>query len=127
MPHPLLERLVTELGWASLADADALEEWVSRPGARALLIPGDPAKNLETADAAVIAPELLKALGGLEAAIVADPIERIARERFETWPTPSLIFLRDGAMLGAIPKVRDWDDYLARARMILSGDAVAAE
>jgi hydrogenase-1 operon protein HyaE len=38
---------------------------------------------------------------------------------------PSLIFLRDGQFIGAIPKVRDWADYLDRTRAILEGRALA--
>ena len=92
-----------------------------------LFLTGDPAKNLETNDVAVILPELVRCFGGrFRPAVVDRAIENALRERFEVWPTPSLIFLRDGRMLGAIPKVRDWDDYLARVRAILDG-AVAAE
>ena len=120
MAQALLDRLTAELGWPLLDDAASLEAWLTGPGERALLIPGDPAKNLETADAAVIVPELAQAFQHRFACALAGPsVERAARERFDVWPTPSLIFLRDGAVLGAIPKVRDWDDYIARTRAIL--------
>jgi hydrogenase-1 operon protein HyaE len=129
MSQALLDRLTAELGWPLLETPDALDAWCAEPGERALLIPGDPAKNLETADAAVIVPELAQAFQHRFAlALVGPGIERATRERFDVWPTPSLVFLRDGATLGSIPKVRDWDDYIARTRAILDGRApVAAE
>lgn len=126
MTHPLIARRTTELGWPSLADMAEVDALAARPGTHVPLVPGDPAKNLETADAAVIVPEVAAAFAGaFDCAVVAPGIERATRERFEVWPTPSMIFLRDGACLGAIPKVRDWDDYLERTRLILSGRAAA--
>ena len=127
MTSPLIERLTSGLGWPRLDAMEAVDAFLARPGAHALLVPGDPAKNLETNDAAVIVPEVVAAFrGAFDVAVIADPIERAVRERFEVWPTPSLIFVREGAFLGAIPKVRDWDDYLERTRLILAGRAAAA-
>lgn len=126
MPSPLIDRLTGPLGWPLLASMEALDAFAARPGAHGLFVPGDPDKNLETSDAAVILPELVAAFGGVfDCAVVDGAIERAVRTRFEVWPTPSLILLREGALLGAIPKVRDWDDYLARTRAILSGRAAA--
>lgn len=128
MTSPLLQRLTDELGWPSLETPEALDAYLARPGIHGLFVTGDPAKNLETNDAAVILPELMAATGGaFDCAVVAQTIERAVRERFEVWPTPSLILVAEGAALGAIPRVRDWDDYLARVRAILGGTAVAAE
>jgi hydrogenase-1 operon protein HyaE len=127
MTSPLVDRLTTDRGWPRL-DAGSLDAFAAGPGERVLFVTGDAAKNLETNDVAVILPELLTAFGGrLTPAVVGQDIERAVRERFEVWPTPSLIFLRDGAAIGAIPKVRDWDDYVTRTRQILEGAALAAE
>lgn len=127
MTHPLLARLTGELGWPCLGTMAEAEAWLARPGTHALLVPGDAAKNLETADAAVIVPELARAFGtAFDCALAGDAIERAVRERFDTWPTPSLIFVREGRFLGAIPKVRDWDDYIQRTRLILAGRAADA-
>lgn len=123
----LITRLTDELGWPRFETMEALEAWAARPGAHCLFVPGDPKKNLESGDVAVILPELAASFGGaFDCAVVGSAIERAVRDRFDTWPTPSLILLRDGAMLGAIPKVRDWDDYLERTRLILSGRATQA-
>ena len=121
----LIDRLTTELGWPRL-DASALDAFAAGSGERVLFVTGDPAKTPEALDVAVILPELVMAFQNRFRPAVVDPaIERTVRERFEVWPVPSLIFLRDGEFLGAIPKVRDWADYLDRTRAILDGLAVA--
>ncbi len=123
---PLLNRLIDDLGWRFVTSLEGLDAWLAKPGEHCVFIPGDPAKNLETNDAAVILPEGYRIFQGrFDVALIADGIERVARERFDVWPTPSLIFVRDGAAIGAIPKVRDWDDYLRRVSDILDGRAVA--
>ncbi|MGB1028106.1 MAG: hypothetical protein ACPGYL_16240, partial [Rhodospirillaceae bacterium] len=61
---PLIERLITELGWPLLNDQDALTRYTAGLGDHCLFIPGDPAKNLETNDAAVVLPELVQAWQG---------------------------------------------------------------
>ena len=55
-----------------------------------------------------------------DCALVDDAIEAALRERTGVLKTPSLIFFRDGVCLGGIPKVRDWDDYMARVPQILN-------
>lgn len=118
--HPLIDRLTEERGWALLDDPAALDAFEAQPGTHILFIPGDPAKTPEALDVAVILPELAAAFPSrFDCAIAGPSVERAARERHDVWPTPSLILLRDGARLGAIPKVRDWDDYLARLAALL--------
>ncbi|MEL6977836.1 MAG: hydrogenase [Pseudomonadota bacterium] len=124
---PLIEALIETEHWPRL-DAESVEGFIAGDGVRVLFLTGDPAKNLETNDVAVILPELARAFGGaFQPAVVDRSIEDEMRQRFEIWPTPSLIFLRGGKLIGSIPKVRDWDDYLERIRVILAGDAIAAE
>lgn len=127
MTHPLISRLTDDMNWPALNDWDALEEYTVQPGVHVLLVPGDPARNLETADAAVILPELKMAFQGrFDCAVVGDAIETQLREETRVLKTPSLIFYRDGQMIGAIPRVRDWDEYIARINQILA-QPVAAE
>ena len=124
---PLLARLVDDLGWRHITALDDLDAWLAEPGEHCVFIPGDPVKNLETNDAAVILPEVYRVFQGrFDVGLIADGIERKVRERFDVWPTPSLVFVRDGAAIGAIPKVRDWDDYLRRVSEVLDGRAVAS-
>ena len=81
---------------------------------------------LETADVAVILPELKMAFQGrFDCAVVDDAVEERVRDDTGVFKTPSLIFYRDGALIGSIPKVRDWDDYMARIAHILAVPAAA--
>lgn len=121
MSHPLLTRLTAELGWPLLDDDAALAEHLARPGLHCLFVPGDPARNLETADAAVILPELHQAFQGrFDCALVGDAIEARLREETRVLKTPAFLFHDGARFLGGIAKVRDWDDYLARIPQILS-------
>lgn len=121
MTHPLIDRLTGDLGWPRLESQSDVAEFTRRPGAHVVFVPGDPARNLESADVAVILPELRMAFQGrFDCAVVDDAVEEWLRTDTGVLKTPSLIFYRDGAMIGAIPKVRDWDDYMARVTRILS-------
>ena len=121
MAHPLIDRLVTDFGWPRLATMADVAAFTEAPGAHCLFVPGDPKRNLESADVAVILPELHMAFQrAFDCALVDDAIEAALRERNGVLKTPSLIFFRDGVCLGGIPKVRDWDDYMARVPQILN-------
>ena len=128
MTHPLITRLTDELGWPSLGNDSDLAEFTARPGWHVLFIPGDPARNLETADVAVILPELKMAFQGrFDCAVVEDMIEAELRQETRVLKTPSLLFYCDGDFVAGIPKVRDWDEYMARITQILARPSVAAE
>lgn len=115
MPHPLITRLTAEFGYPLLADPDALHAFLSAPGAHVLFVPGDPVRNLETPDVAVILPELHTAFQrAFDCAVVADALEKQVREATGIFKTPSLLIYRDGRFLGGVAKVRDWSDYVAR-------------
>ena len=85
--HTLIERLVTALGWPLLGDPAALAAHLAAPGTHCLFVPGDAARNLETADAAVILPELRQAFQGrFDCAVVGDAIEARLRETHQVLP-----------------------------------------
>jgi hydrogenase-1 operon protein HyaE len=118
--HPLLTRLITELAWPHLTDMASLEAHLALPGVHCLFIPGDPARNLETADAAVVLPELRMALqNAFDCALVGDAIEAKLREAHGVLKTPSFLFFSESRMVGAVARIRDWDDYMARIPYIL--------
>lgn len=118
--HPLVDRLARDHGWPRLATAAEVEGFTARPGAHCLFVPGDAARNLETPDAAVILPELRQAFqNAFDCAVVEDAIEAQVREAARALRTPGYLFFREGRFLGAIEKLRDWDDYLARTTHIL--------
>jgi hydrogenase-1 operon protein HyaE len=119
--HPLITRLETEYGYPRLASPHDITEFLARPGPHCLFIPGDPRRNLETADAAVILPELRLAFqNAFDCAVIDDAIEAQLREHTRALKTPGLLFFRGPAYLGAIEKVRDWSDYLGRITHLLS-------
>jgi hydrogenase-1 operon protein HyaE len=119
--HPLIARLETESRYPRLHSAHDLAEFLARPGLHCLFIPGDHRRNLETADAAVILPELRQAFqNAFDCAVIDDAIEATLREQYRALKTPGLLFFRESAFLGAIEKVRDWSDYLSRVTHILS-------
>ncbi len=121
MSHPLIDRLSTEFAWPILETDHDVSDFTSRPGTHVLFVPGDAKRNLETADVAVILPELKLAFQGrFDCAVVGDAIEAGLREATKVLKTPSLLFYRDGQFLAGIPKVRDWDEYMARIAQILA-------
>ncbi|SHF36635.1 hydrogenase-1 operon protein HyaE [Ruegeria intermedia] len=124
MTHPLIDRLTAELGWPRLEDAVSLNRFISAPGDHVVFVPGDPRRNLETPDVAVILPELRMAFQNrFDCAVASEAIETDVREMTQVFKTPSLLFFRDGRPIGAIPKVRDWSDYIARITHILAAPA----
>ncbi|MEM9250244.1 MAG: hydrogenase accessory protein [Pseudomonadota bacterium] len=127
MTHPLVTRLSDDLGWPLFDDLDDLTAWVSRPGVHVLFVPGTQRWNLEAPDVAIILPELQMAFQGqFDCAVVDDAIETAVRTQSGVHKTPSLILYRKGTCLGGIPKVRDWDDYIARMTRFLARP-IAAE
>ncbi|AMY68737.1 hydrogenase accessory protein [Frigidibacter mobilis] len=119
--HPLIARLEAEFHYPRLHSAHDLAEFLARPGVHCLFVPGDPRRNLETADAAVILPELRLAFqGAFDCAVIDDAIEAGLREQYRALKTPGLLFFRGAEFLGAVEKVRDWSDYLARITHFLS-------
>ncbi len=127
MSHPLIDRLTTEFGWPRLDNVEALEGFTNRDGAHVVFVPGDAARNLETADVAVILPELVQAFQGrFDCAVAGDAVAQAVGEQAGGFKTPNLVFWRDGRVIGAIPKVRDWSDYMTRIGRILAAP-VAAE
>ncbi len=118
--HPLLSRLLQDLNWPHLTDMASVEAHLATPGIHCLFIPGDPVRNLETADAAVILPELQIAFQrSFDCALVGDAIEAKLREAHGVLKTPSFLFFSEGRMVGAVARIRDWDDYMARIPYIL--------
>jgi len=122
-----IDRLTQDLGYPVL-DSSNFEAFAASEGDQVIFLTGDPAKNLETDDVAAILPELVKAFPDrIRPAVVDRSIEQSLRERFDVWPVPSLLFLRGGVLAGAIPKVRDWGDYISEIRSILDRPVTGGE
>lgn len=128
MTHPLIDRLTDEMAWPRLATHAAREGFTGRPGWHVLFVPGDAKRNLETPDVAVVLPELQMAFqGAFDCAVVDDAIEADLRAETGVLKTPGLLFFYEGSFVGGIPRVRDWDEYIARIKQILSLSPVMAE
>lgn len=126
MGHPLVDRLTEDLGWPLLKTEDDMIRFIARPGVHVLFVPGNWQRNLETADVAVILPELHAAFQGqFDCAVVGEAVEAGAKESSGVHKTPSVILYRDGSFLGGIAKVRDWEDYVMRVSRFLKQPVVA--
>jgi hydrogenase-1 operon protein HyaE len=124
MSSPLIDRLVTELGYARV-DIDDLDPFLHAHEHVVLFFAGDPGRYPESNDVAVILPELVKTLDGrVTPAVVAVGAESALQDRYGFSAWPALVFLRRGAYLGAITRVQDWADYLAGAERILTAEPV---
>lgn len=122
MTHPIVERIAAQLGMETVG-ADGFAPGVARHGLEVLFFCGDAARIPESQDVAVILPELLAALRtALVPRRVAPADERALEARFGVGAKPALVFLRDGAYLGAIEKMQDWAVYLQQVPGILAAE-----
>lgn len=129
--HPLLERLVTECGVPEV-DSASVDAFLSAPGDAVLFFAENLVQYPESADVAVVLPELMRAFGGrFRAALVARVSERELQKRFGFARWPALVFVRDGDLVGTITGIHDWDEFVARVRAMLAAPtrraAAAAE
>ncbi len=128
MTHPLIARLTEDLDWPVLATWQELTAFTERPGWHVAFVPGDAARNLETADVAVILPELRMAFQSVfDCAVVDAAIESRLRHETQVLKAPSLLFFCDGEFVAGIAKVRDWNEYMTRITQILARPSAAAE
>lgn len=121
--HALIIRLVEEFGYPLLA-AGNLDAFCDAPGDAVLFCAGDPLQHPECLDVAVVLPEILRAFpgrfrAGVACAELESPLQ--LRYGFNRWPT--LVFLRNGAYIGAISGIQDWSIYLVRIDDLLAAPA----
>ena len=123
MQHPLIQRLFDEFGYPEIT-LENHDEFAAPATPGVLFFGGDPKRYKETTDVAVVLPELVKAFGGrLRAGVVArdDEIELQKHYGFRAWP--SLVFVRDGAYLGTISRMKNWSESLAETGELLTAEA----
>lgn len=114
MSHPLIQRLLDELGYPEVT-LENHDEFTAVEGMNVLFFPGDPTTVRDATDVAVVLPELVTAFGGrLRPGVVTDTFGDGAKlkQRYGFREFPSLVFLRDGGYIGTISRVQDWADYL---------------
>jgi len=118
--HPLLERLGREYGIPEV-DAASVDAFLAPPGDVVLLFTENPLQYPESADVAVVLPELMRAFPGrFRAALVARVSERELQKRFGFARWPALVFVRDGDLVGAITGMHDWDEFTAKVTGMLA-------
>ncbi len=119
---PLMEDVIEREG-LPVVMAEELDAFCAGRGVVALLFMGDHERLVESDDLAIIAPELAMAFeGAFSLAVVARVSERPLQQRFRFTAYPAMVFLREGGYLGAIERLLNWDDYLARIGEILRAE-----
>ena len=119
MKHPLIARLVDELGYPEVT-LENHDDIVARPGVTVMFFAGNPKRYGETTDVAVVLPELIAASDGLLQGAVVTAEAEIPLQKvygFRAWPT--LIFTRPDGYLGRISRMKDWGEYLELIKDIL--------
>ena len=117
--HPLVERLLREFGLPEVGAAD-VDAFLAAPGEAVLFFTENPKQHPESADVAVILPELMQAMPGrFRAAVVARASERELQKRFGFARWPALVFVRGGDLVGSITGMHDWDEFVAKVVELL--------
>ena len=117
---PLLSSIISRTGFPVLAAGDVASFAASHEHS-VLFFAGDAERLAESDDVAVVLPELIAAFRGrIAAAVVRREDERVLQRTYRFAAFPALVFLRRGAYLGAISRIRDWSDYLEEIAEILT-------
>jgi len=122
MNHPLIDRLLSELGYPEVTLGNH-DEFVAEPGMNVLFFPGDPTTVRDATDVAVVLPELVAAFAGsLRPGVVTDTFGdgKSLKMRYGFREYPSLVFVRNGDYVGTISRVQNWSDYLERIQALLA-------
>lgn len=122
--HPLLLRM-RQLTGAALLEADEVDDWLKLPGTAMLVFAEEPDRYKETLDLAVVVPELYAARPrAFRVGLLRPVVARAIAPRFGFARWPAFVMLRDGAYLGAVDGIRDWDVYLAELDRLLAATPV---
>jgi len=119
----LLDKLVAKHAITEL-DQEGFQAFMEEPGNTVVLLTDEPDIAPESWDLAVIFPELLAATGvSLRAALLRPDSSKLVQTRFGLSRLPALLFLRDGAYVGAIEGIRDWSEFVTECRTMLEKPA----
>ena len=122
MHTPIVQNMIEANNYPVIA-FDELDDFTSKNRFSVLFFTELMKPVPETADVAVILPELVRAFDQRFAVAVVDwEAQRDLQRRYRFSKYPSLVFLRDGEYLGAISGVLDWADYLADIAAILEAE-----
>lgn len=121
MSHPLLAQLTERHGYPRI-NSQCFEAFIQQHPFTVLFFTEDPNRFAETLDVAVILPELLTHFPQLTAAIIDRESERELQGRYNFSAWPALVFLKEGRYLGALSRVRNWEEYLQQIERILASE-----
>ncbi len=122
--HPLLAQLFTRHGFTKVT-ADAVDAFVAAPGHALLMFTDEPLRVKETLDLAVIVPELARAFAGrFRVGVLLPDAARVVQPRYGFRRWPAFVVLRDGAYVGAVDGLRNWDEYLESVARLLEAPPV---
>jgi len=118
MPTDVIDMMVARTGMP-VVDEHGLDRLLASradaPEHALLFFTGDPEQRMETADVAVVLPELIRHFAGkLHGVVIAREAEASLKERFGVMVMPSLVMMRRDQPLGVLPKVRDWAEYIEK-------------
>lgn len=114
-----VDRLCGRDGVTALSD-QTVDAFVAE-GTTALLFIGSGKRYPEVDDVAIVVPELMREFAGrFRVGVLDADTDTAAAQRFDVAIRPTLVFVRDGVRIGAIPRIRDWSVYLAEISAILA-------
>ncbi len=119
MPSTLIQNMIEQYQYPVI-DEETIDVFIQSQNECVLFFTENPVRFPESNDVCMILPELVKEYDGrFTAAIVAQDSQRTLQARYGFTEWPSLVFLRNGAYLGVISRVQDWNDYLTQINGIL--------
>jgi hydrogenase-1 operon protein HyaE len=120
--HPLIAQLFSKHGFSELQAGD-IDTFAGKPGHSLLVFTEDPVRVRETLDLAVIVPEVVAAFPGrFRVGVLLPEAARAAQARFGVRRWPALVVLRDGAYVGAVEGLRNWDEYVQEFERLLDAE-----
>jgi hydrogenase-1 operon protein HyaE len=119
---PLIAQLFSRHGYTEV-DVGGFAAFAEMPGHCLLLFTEDPIRYKETMDLAVIVPELGRAFPGrFRVGVLLPEAARELHARFGFRRWPAFVVLKDGAYVGAVDGLRNWDEYLDEMNRLLAAE-----
>jgi len=124
--HPLLAQLFSRHGYENVS-AESIEAFLQPAGHALLVFTEDPLRVRETLDLAVIVPELASAFAGrFRVGVLLPAAARELQPRYGVRRWPAFVVLRDGAYVGSVEGLRNWDEYMSELARLLEAEPTRA-
>ena len=120
--HPVIQRLVKQHAYPVIG-ADNLDEFIADSRDSVLFFTEDVSRFPESADVAVILPELQKQFDyRFKVGLIAREDEKQLQVMFgfKTWPT--LVFARSGQYVTAISGILNWSEFVEQIQAALQAE-----